>query len=191
MGLTLSHNQSGSYVLLLAEENNNRRLPIVIGGFEAQAIAVELENLKPARPLTHDLMRDICKEFDIRITEVVIYNIKESVFHSKIICTDGTTVKEIDARTSDAIALALRFKCNVYTYEFIMEQAGVVIEDDKEKEPKATPAKVSSSKPESKSNNLQSMSNDELQENLMKAIDEEAYERASQIRDELQRRKNN
>ena len=192
IGLSFSQTQSGAYALVLGEEDGHRRLPIIIGGFEAQAIAVELENMTPSRPLTHDLFKNFATSYSIEITEVIIYNLKEGVFFSKLICTDGTVEKEIDARTSDAIAMAVRFNCPIYTYEWILSQAGVAIDDEnlpidepkekaetKEKEParKKTPAEFAS------------LSEEELKESLMKAIDEEAYELASKIRDELSKRK--
>ena len=192
IGLSFSQTQSGAYALVLGEDDGHRRLPIIIGGFEAQAIAVELENMTPSRPLTHDLFKNFAISYKIEITEVIIYNLKEGVFFSKLICTDGTDEKEIDARTSDAIAMAVRFNCPIYTYEWILSQAGVAMDDEslpideprdkpKEKEKKerkkTTPAEFAS------------LSEDELKESLMKAIDEEAYELASKIRDELNKRK--
>ncbi len=190
MGLSFSQTQSGAYALVLGEDDGHRRLPIIIGGFEAQAIAVELENMTPTRPLTHDLFKNFAMSYNIEITEVIIYNLKEGVFFSKLICTDGSEEKEIDARTSDAIAMAVRFNCPIYTYEWILSQAGVAMDDEslpidepkdkpkeKEKERMKTPAEFSA------------LSEDELKESLMKAIDEEAYELASKIRDELNKRK--
>lgn len=190
VGLSFSQTQSGAYALILGEEDGNRRLPIIIGGFEAQAIAVEMENMTPSRPLTHDLFKSFAKSFKIDITEIIIYDLKEGVFFSKLICTDGTQTHEVDARTSDAIAMAVRFNCPVYTYENILSQAGVNIDDDslpieeqhvsmadKPKEKKITPAEFAS------------LSEEELKESLMKAIDDEAYELASKIRDELNKRK--
>lgn len=190
LGLSFSQTQSGAYTLVLGEDDGHRRLPIIIGGFEAQAIAVELENMTPTRPLTHDLFKNFAISYKIEITEVIIYNLKEGVFYSKLICTDGNNEKEIDARTSDAIAMAVRFNCPIYTYEWILSQAGVAMDNEsltideprekpreKTKERKRTPAEFSS------------LSEEELKESLMKAIDEEAYELASKIRDELNKRK--
>lgn len=190
IGLSFSQTQSGAYALVLGEDDGHRRLPIIIGGFEAQAIAVELENMTPTRPLTHDLFKNFAMSYKIEITEVIIYNLKEGVFFSKLICTDGKDEKEIDARTSDAIAMAVRFNCPIYTYEWILSQAGVAIDDEslpidepkekpkeKVKERKKTPAEFAS------------LSEEELKESLMKAIDDEAYELASKIRDELSKRK--
>jgi len=192
VALTDSKTQSGAYALVLGVEDGKRRLPIIIGSFEAQSIAVELESMKPARPLTHDLFRNFAIEFGIHIDEIIIYNIKEGIFFSKLICNNGSETKEIDARTSDAIAMAVRFNCPIYTYEFILASSGVVLEDGIETEaPKSLPKKTSSkkstgSKPESE---YSSLSIDELKESLATAIEEEAYETASKIRDELSKRK--
>ncbi len=193
VGLSNSQTQSGAYALVLGEEDGKRRLPIIIGGFEAQSIAVELENMKPARPLTHDLFRNFAIEFGVHIDEIIIYNIKEGIFYSKMICNNGSETKEIDARTSDAIAMAVRFNCPIYTYEFILASSGVVLEEGSEVEtPKSLPKKTSSKKSataSSSENEYSSLSLEELKESLMRAIDEEAYETASKIRDELAKRK--
>lgn len=191
VGLTFSQTQTGAYALVLGEEEGKRRLPIIIGGFEAQAIAVELENMQPTRPLTHDLFRNFAVEFDIHIDEVIIYNLKEGIFYSKLICNNGTETREIDARTSDAIAMAVRFNCPIYTYEFILSGAGVVMDEAAEEEkPKKTRSSAVRDQPAtSGETEYSALSIDELKESLMKAIDEEAYETASKIRDELNRRK--
>jgi bifunctional DNase/RNase len=198
IGLSFSQTQSGAYALVLGEDAGKRRLPIIIGGFEAQAIAVELENMTPSRPLTHDLFKNFAIEFSVTINEVIIYNLKEGIFYSKLICTDGSEVKEIDARTSDAIAMAVRFNCPIYTYEFILASAGVVLDESGEEEtpaPKTLPKKSGSSEkksaPAGTENEYATQSNEELKESLMRAIDEEAYEKASKIRDELNKRKKN
>ena len=130
VGLSYSQTQSGAYALVLGESSGSRRLPIIIGGFEAQAIAIELEKMSPSRPLTHDLFKSFAQTFDISVNEVLIYNLVEGIFYAKLICTDGTREVEIDARTSDAIALAVRFNCEIYTYEFILKSAGIVLDDD-------------------------------------------------------------
>jgi uncharacterized protein len=198
VGLSFSQTQSGAYALVLAEEGGHRRLPIIIGGFEAQAIAVEMENMTPTRPLTHDLFKNFALTFDINITEVVIYNLKEGVFFSKLICSNGIEEREIDARTSDAVAIAVRFNCPIYTYEWILSQAGVSTDDESlnppaegsEEEEEENIQKVEKKPKESKKlKEISALSNEELKEHLMRAIDEEAYERASQIRDELNKRK--
>lgn len=189
VGLSFSQTQSGAYALVLGEEGGNRRLPIIIGGFEAQAIAVELENMTPTRPLTHDLFKNFALAYKIDILEIIIYNLKEGVFYSKLICSDGSNEVEIDARTSDAIAMAVRFNCPIYTYEFILSQAGVAMDD--ENLPIEEPKEKTKSKEKKKSIAAEfgSQSEEELKESLMKAIDDEAYELASKIRDELNKRK--
>ncbi len=195
IGLSFSQTQSGAYALVLGEEIGKRRLPIIIGGFEAQAIAVELENMTPSRPLTHDLFKNFAIEFGLTVTEIVIYNLKEGIFYSKLTCTNGSETKEIDARTSDAIAMAVRFNCPIYTYEFILASAGVVLDESGE-EVGATPKSKSTKKTpvEKKAitggeGEFASQTVEELKESLMKAIDDEAYETASKIRDELNKRK--
>src|SRR6476659_5275298 len=130
VGLSYSQTQTGAYALVLGEAKGKRRLPIIIGGFEAQAIAIELEKMSPSRPLTHDLFKSFAQTFDITVSEVLIYNLVEGIFYAKLICSDGTREVEIDARTSDAIALAVRFSCEIYTYEFILKSAGIVLDDD-------------------------------------------------------------
>ena len=192
IGLSFSQTQSGAYALILGEDDGKRRLPIIIGGFEAQAIAVELENMQPSRPLTHDLFRNFAVEYGINIDEVIIYNLKEGIFFSKLICSNSSgEVKEIDARTSDAIAMAVRFNCPIYTYEFILSSAGMVLDEaepGEEEKPKPAPKKSPEKKAGAESE-YASLSTDELKESLMRAIDEEAYETASKIRDELNKRK--
>ncbi|MCK6640320.1 MAG: bifunctional nuclease family protein [Bacteroidia bacterium] len=194
VGLSYSQTQSGAYALVLGEAKGKRRLPIIIGGFEAQAIAIELEKMTPSRPLTHDLFRSFADTFSINVKEVLIYDLIEGIFFAKIVCENGTTEGEIDARTSDAIALAVRFNCPVYTYEFILSQAGIVLDDDKdapatdegdltEQEEEELLAEVTSG------NDFGRKSDKELEEMLNKALEEENYERASRIRDELNRRK--
>src|SRR5437868_1638420 len=130
IGLSYSQTQSGAYALVLGEAKGKRRLPIIIGGFEAQAIAIELEKMTPSRPLTHDLFKTFAETFNILVNEVIIYNLVEGIFFAKLICNDGTKDVEIDARTSDAIALAVRFSCPIYTYEFILSSAGIILEDE-------------------------------------------------------------
>ncbi|HCA82492.1 MAG TPA: hypothetical protein DEP18_01805, partial [Flavobacteriales bacterium] len=131
VGLSYSQTQSGAYALVLGEAGGKRRLPIIIGGFEAQAIAIELEKMTPSRPLTHDLFRSFCERFAVNVKEVIIYNLVEGIFYAKVMCEgeDGKTA-EIDARTSDAIALAVRFSCPIYTYEFILSSAGIILDEE-------------------------------------------------------------
>ena len=183
LGLSYSQTQTNSYALILGEVNGKRRLPIVIGHFEAQAIALELEKMKPSRPLTHDLFRNFAETFGITIDEVIINKFQEGIFYALLICNDGIKVRQIDSRTSDAIALAIRFGCPIYTYENIMAQAGITYEDDdSETNPILDPKEETESE-------FSSMSAEELQEELQKAVDHEDYERASLIRDEIKHRK--
>ena len=137
VGLSYSQTQTGAYALVLGESGGKRRLPIIIGGFEAQAIAIELEKMTPSRPLTHDLFKSFAQVFDIEITEVIIYNLVEGIFFAKIICSNGVSENEIDARTSDAIALAVRFNCPISTYDFILSSSGILLEDDSQGLPSA------------------------------------------------------
>jgi len=187
VGLSYSQTQSGAYALVLGEQEGKRRLPIIIGGFEAQAIAIELEDMTPSRPLTHDLFKSFAESFDITIDEVIIYNLMEGIFHAKLICNrDGKQI-EIDTRTSDAVALAVRFKCPISTYEFILKDAGIVLEDeDSAESPKKAVIKKPSSKKEKKG--IDSLKISELKEKLQKAIDTEDYEQAGKLRDEINRR---
>lgn len=193
VGLSYSQTQSGAYALVLGESSGSRRLPIIIGGFEAQAIAIELEKMSPSRPLTHDLFKAFAQTFDITVTEVLIYNLVEGIFYAKLICTDGSREVEIDARTSDAIALAVRFNCEIYTYEFILKSAGIVLDDDIEVSSiSESTTNVSDVKDTSKASDLdeyKGKSSEELKSMLQTALDEEKYEMASKIRDELNQRK--
>jgi bifunctional DNase/RNase len=194
VGLSYSQTQSGAYALVLGESSGSRRLPIIIGGFEAQAIAIELEKMSPSRPLTHDLFKAFAQTFDITITEVLIYNLVEGIFYAKLICTDGNREVEIDARTSDAIALAVRFNCEIYTYEFILKSAGIVLDDDIEvssvSEPSSGVSEVKDTGSKTgDSDEYKAKSSEELKNMLQIALDEEKYEMASKIRDELNQRK--
>ena len=188
VGLSYSQTQSGAYALVLGEVNGRRRLPIIIGGFEAQAIAIEIEKMTPSRPLTHDLFKSLAEAYSVTIQEVIIYNLVDGIFYAKLMCNDGKKVSEIDARTSDAIALAVRFDCPIYTYEFILATAGIVIEGNEfvfleniEAQPEEnTPAAALS---------YASLSEDELKAKLKEALADEAYERAAKIRDELSKRR--
>src|ERR1700733_14536731 len=130
VGLSYSQTQSGAYALVLGETKGKRRLPIIIGGFEAQAIAIELEKMTPSRPLTHDLFKSFAEAFNISVKEVIIYNLVEGVFFAKLICDNGEKEIEIDTRTSDAIAIAVLFQCPIFTYEFILSSAGIVLEEE-------------------------------------------------------------
>lgn len=184
LGISYSQSQSGAYALILGEEGEKRRLPIIIGSFEAQAIAIELEKMKPSRPLTHDLLKNFAQTFNIIVKEVIIYKFSEGIFYSKLICFDGIREVEIDSRTSDAVALAVRFKCPIFTYESILSAAGIVLQDD-EKGGIDEPSPVESIS----SSDYINFTIKELEDLLMAAIDEEAYEKASKIRDEINKRK--
>ncbi|MGL4596710.1 MAG: bifunctional nuclease domain-containing protein [Bacteroidia bacterium] len=199
VGLSYSQTQSGAYALVLGEAKGQRRLPIIIGGFEAQAIAIELEKMTPSRPLTHDLFRSFAEAFSIVVEEVVIYNLLEGIFYARLVCDDGIRKIEIDARTSDAIALAVRFQCPIYTFESILASAGIILDD----EATSKDSDIESDLPEVSVEDL-TLSDDatsagqseygrksdkELEEMLNKALQEENYEKASRIRDELNQRK--
>lgn len=193
VGLSYSQTQSGAYALVLSEKEGSRRLPIIIGGFEAQSIAIELENMKPSRPLTHDLFKTFADSFKIKIVEVIIYNLIEGVFYAKLICDrEGETV-ELDARTSDAIAIGIRNECAVYTYEHILSSAGIQLEEEMDETANIEVGESVSTEGETKgkeadSNELGSLAIDELKKLLEEAIDQEDYERASEIRDEIKKR---
>ncbi|MCB0820849.1 MAG: bifunctional nuclease family protein [Bacteroidetes bacterium] len=190
-GLSYSQTQSGAYALVLSEAGGKRRLPIIIGGFEAQAIAIELEKMAPTRPLTHDLFKSFAEAFFISVKEVVIYNLVEGIFHAKLMCQqDGANDVEVDARTSDAIALAVRFNCPIYTYEFILSSAGIMIDEDNPGEAeKIVQEEAETEAAADPGNELSRMSKDELKQLLKSAIEDEAYEKAGRIRDELEKRK--
>ncbi len=187
--IALSHSitQTQSYAVVLGEVNGLRRIPIIIGGFEAQAIAVALERMHPSRPLTHDLMKNFFLAFNIDLHEVVINDLQEGVFYSKLICSSDNDTLEIDSRTSDALALAVRFGCPIFTYEHILENAGLQIEDEgKEKEVQEIPVTSSSS---TVHKDLKKMSLDELHQYLNEVLDSEDYIQAITIRDEINSRK--
>ncbi|MEX1192184.1 MAG: bifunctional nuclease family protein [Brumimicrobium sp.] len=186
VGLSYSQTQSGAYALVLSEVDGNRRLPIIIGGFEAQAIAIELENMTPTRPLTHDLFKNFAVDFGIKVKEVIIYNLVEGIFYSKLICEQDGKEKEIDARTSDAIALGVRFKCPVFTYESILGSAGIKLEEGDDLD---SPVEVDpSEKKQSDKSNLSDLTIKELEVQLEGAVENEDYELASKLRDEINRR---
>jgi len=186
IGMSYSQSQSGAYALILGEHGGVRRLPIIIGGFEAQAIAVELEKMKPSRPLTHDLFKNFAEHYNVFIKEVLIDKFMEGVFFAKLICMQGDTVSEIDARTSDAVALAIRFRCPIYTFENIMSEAGIVMEDKAEE---LQDQEEENQSDESTSGPYDTNTLEELEEMLQKAVEKEEYEKASQIRDEINKRK--
>lgn len=187
LGITYSQTQSSAYALILGEETGNRKLPIIIGAAEAQAIAIELEKMKPSRPLTHDLFKNFAQEFNINVYEVIINKFAEGVFYAKLLCESSEKMVEIDSRTSDAVAIAIRFGCQIYTYENILSAAGLILGDEKtldgvEKEPADIFLNESS--------DYVSHTEEELDEALKNAIEEEDYEKASRIRDEMNRRQN-
>ena len=191
LGISYSQTQSGAYALVLTEEQGNRRRPIIIGGFEAQAIAIQLEGLTPPRPLTHDLFHSFATAFNISLIEVNIYRLEEGVFYSKLICDNQDREITIDARTSDAIALALRFKCPIYTTEEIMAQSGIVLDVENGSEDFDTDLQKEASSPGAEgepSGKFKNLPLNELKEKLNEAIKNENYEVASLIRDELKRR---
>ena len=192
IGLSYSQTQSGAYALVLGETNGKRRLPIIIGSFEAQAIAIELEKMKPSRPLTHDLFKTFADAFNILIKEVIIYNLVEGIFFAKLVCDDNGKDVEIDARTSDAIALAIRFNCPIYTFEFILSAAGIILEESEKtqdigiEEKESVEEQLVETSDDKK--NLSKISLKELNKVLKAAIKREAYEDASKIRDEINSR---
>ena len=188
-GLQYSQTQTGAYALVLEEESGTRRLPIIIGSTEAQAIAIELENMSPTRPLTHDLFKTFAQEFHIDIQEVIIYNFVDGVFYGQIVCNDGTMEQKIDCRPSDAIALAVRFKCPIYTHEFILNAAA--FEKDANEAGNLKPISIDDSElqPASEQGGFEELTEGELEESLNAALAKEDYEEATIIRDELNRRK--
>lgn len=187
LGLSYSQTQSGAYALVLAEEEGERRIPIIIGGVEAQSIAIKLEGLEPPRPLTHDLFLSFAKAFEVQPLEVVIYKLEEGIFYSELVCVKGENIVRIDSRTSDAVALALRFNCPIYTYEDILAKAGIVLDFGDSKESTKTSPPRPAGTPRSGSP-LANKSLEELQTMLDQAVGEENYEKASEIRDEIKRR---
>lgn len=183
VGLSYSQTQSGAYALVLSEQEGNRRLPIIIGGFEAQAIAIELEEMTPSRPLTHDIFKSFADAFNVKIHEIIIYNLVEGIFYAKLVCEKDGQIEEIDTRTSDAVAIAVRFKCPIFTYEFILENAGIILEEN---ESSTTEPSKEEKKEVVKKKSAPSI--ETLKQKLQEAIDKEDYEQASKIRDEINRR---
>jgi len=197
LGLSSSQSQSGSFALILGEKGGNRRLPIIIGMFEAQSIAIQIEKISPNRPLTHDLFKSFAEHVHVVILEVVISDLKEGVFYSRIVCSDGATTFDIDARPSDAIAIGLRFGVPIFTVESVLSEAGIILsdldeteseaeEDDDEDEDSDLP-KASRAQPEPREPSGQ-VSLDELTKMLAQALEKEDYEKAAKIRDELNKR---
>ena len=184
--VALSHiiTQTHSYAVVLGEVNGLRRLPIVIGGFEAQAIAVALERMSPSRPLTHDLMKNFMMAFAVELHEVIINDLQEGIFYSKLVCSSEKDTVEIDSRTSDALALAVRFGCPIYTYDNILDNAGILMEGDTKK--KKSSAEVTNEIGDK--NNLKTLSIEELDSLLSEVLEQEDYIRAITIRDEIKSR---
>lgn len=187
--VALSHSitQTHSYAVVLGEVNGLRRLPIVIGGFEAQAIAVALERMQPSRPLTHDLMKNFMLAFNVELHEVVINDLQEGIFYSKLVCSNEHDTVEIDSRTSDALALAVRFGCSIYTYENILESAGILMEGE-EKKKKAAVSSPVTSESSSVKDDLSQLSLEDLNNLLNEVLEQEDYIRAIAIRDEIKSR---
>jgi len=176
--LLYSQGSSGAYVLIMEDKTSRRQLPIVIGTSEAQSIALGLEGNQPSRPLTHDLFKRFALNYDVDLTEVVITRFLDGVFYATLICKQGDDISMIDARPSDAIALAVRFGCPISAYESVMQEAGIETEDlDKVEEPNPEPSE------EAQSDNLEDLSVEQLQQLLDIAIEEENYEKAAELRD--------
>jgi len=195
--VALSHSvtQSHNYAVVLGEQDGSRRLPIVIGGIEAQAIAVAMERMTPNRPLTHDLFKNTLETFEIELKEVVINNLLDGIFYARLICIKDNEEIEIDSRTSDALAMAVRFNCPIFTYEFILDAAGVILEDTEddeegevEEKQKSGQAKKTRRRKTTSGNTLASYTVEDLNKMLEEVLSDEDYERAAKIRDEIQRR---
>ena len=188
--VALSHSvaQSHNYAVVLGEKEGSRRLPIVIGGFEAQAIAVAMEGMTPNRPLTHDLFKNTLETFKVDLQEIVINNLLDGIFYARLVCMQDGERIEVDSRTSDALAMAVRFQCPIYTYEFILDAAGIILEEDEEEEEYTSEEESETART---SDALSSFSIDALQKMLEEVLEEENYERAAKIRDEIDRRKSN
>ena len=191
LGLSSSQSQSGSFALVLGEKDGNRRLPIIIGMFEAQSIAIQIEKINPNRPLTHDLFKSFAQQVGVTVQEVMISDLKEGVFFSKIVCNDGDKQFDLDARPSDAIAIGLRFNVPIYTVESVLSEAGIILSDledeDEEGDELSTEPKAES-KPVEKKESIKETSTEELNKLLEDALAKEDYEKAAKIRDELAKR---
>lgn len=186
LGISYSQTQSGAYALILVEENGNRRIPIIIGGFEAQAIVIKIENLEPPRPLTHDLFKSFADEFKISMVEVMIHKLEEGVFYSRLLCNNGDKELSIDSRTSDAVALALRFDCPIYIAEDILEKAGITVTASEADGPAESD---DDSLLDTGNSGFESYSDEELYKMIDESVKTEDYERAAAIRDEIEKRK--
>lgn len=189
--VALSHSvsQSHNYAVVLGEKEGSRRLPIVIGAFEAQAIAVAMERMSPNRPLTHDLFKNTLNTFEIDLKEVIINDLLDGIFYAKLVCLRKGEIIEVDSRTSDALAMAVRFNCPVYTYEFILETAGVILDEGQEQSGKVPKmVKREDQARSKKSASLGSYSIEDLKDMLEQVLSEENYEKAARIRDEINKR---
>lgn len=194
VGLSYSQTQSGAYALVLSEEQGHRRLPIIIGGFEAQSIAIALEkDVVPPRPLTHDLFKQFADEFQIGLQEVLIHKLQDGVFFASLVCLQDGDEVTLDARTSDAVALAVRFGCPIYTYEEILKAAGIILEEENpgDSEVETEIEEALESAPEQSKEHFSGLSEEQLQTLMQDAIDKEDYEKAAAIRDEIEKRKKN
>jgi bifunctional DNase/RNase len=190
VGMSYSQSQSGAYALILGIPGQKKRLPIIIGSNEAQSIAIELEKMKPSRPLTHDLFMNFASQFEITVTEVLINKFEEGIFHSILFCQQNGVITELDSRTSDAVALALRFDCPIYAYKKIIDEAGILLDDQPigdDPESKVTLQNEEVPVQPDYSNYLIT----ELEDLLKAAVENENYEEASKIRDEINYRKEN
>ncbi|TDH28925.1 bifunctional nuclease family protein [Segetibacter sp. 3557_3] len=189
--VALSHSitQTHSYAVVLGEVNGLRRLPIVIGGFEAQAIAVALERMQPSRPLTHDLLKNFMNAFNVELQEIIISDLQEGIFYSKLVCINEHDTVEIDSRTSDALALAVRFGCRIYTFDHILESAGILMDDAPGKKKKGSAATSPTVSETGSKDDLSALSLEELNNLLNEVLEQEDYIRAISIRDEINKRK--
>jgi bifunctional DNase/RNase len=190
--VALSHSvsQSNNYAVVLGEMVGLRRIPIVIGSFEAQAIAVAMEKMTPNRPLTHDLFKQTLEAFKVEIKEIIINNLLDGIFYARLICEREGEIIELDSRTSDAIALAVRFQCPIFTYEFILDTAGVELDESTQTDIEEESDDEMEEKPgKNKQSSLSTYSLESLQNMLLQVLEEENYEKAATIRDEIDKRK--
>lgn len=190
LGLSSSQSQSGSFALVLGEANGNRRLPIIIGMFEAQAIAIEIERITPNRPMTHDLFKSFAHNFKFEVNEVLISDLKEGVFFAKLICSNAQQSVEIDSRPSDAIAIGIRFGVPIFTYEAVLSEAGIILTDETNDEERGVLEEKDekSSSRSTGSEELKNFTTEKLQDLLKDALNREDYEQAAKIRDEMNKR---
>ncbi|WP_238805635.1 bifunctional nuclease family protein [Emticicia aquatica] len=189
LGLSPSQSQTGSFALVLSEEAGNRRLPIIIGMFEAQAIAIEMERITPNRPMTHDLFKSFARAFDFTVEEIIISDLREGIFFAKIVCTDGIRQKTVDARPSDAIAIGLRFQVPIYTTDQILSDAGITTQEASDADESEELVESKTTRPQkSNKESLKDYSLEELNKMLSQALADEEYEKAAKIRDEISKR---